>query len=174
MPSRRWRREVSVRIWPRSSAARSEPGSSNGTAGAGRADEDHQLAVLDVQADVVHGREAVAIGLDDVLEGDRCHRSSAFRDQPLTAPEVRPATMRRWNRSTSTTTGMVTMTAAAEMAAAGRWNWDAPVKKARAAGTGRARLVEVSEMANTKSFQAKKKARMAAVNTPGAARGTMT
>src|SRR5947208_5094019 len=99
---------------------------------------------------------------------------AAFREQPLTAPEVRPATMRRWNRSTSTTTGMVTMTAAAEMAAAGRWNWDAPVKKARAAGTGRARLVEVREMANTKSFQAKKKARMAAVNTPGAARGTMT
>ena len=72
------------------------------------------------------------------------------------------------------TTGMVTMTAAAEMAAAGRWNCDAPVKKARAAGTGRAASVEVREMANTKSFQAKKNARMAAVKTPGAARGTIT
>src|SRR5215210_2656536 len=82
--------------------------------------------------------------------------------------------MRRWKRSTRITTGMVTTTAAAEMAAAGRWNWEAPVKKARAAGTGRAASVEVSEMPNTKSFQAKKKARMAAVNTPGAARGTMT
>src|SRR5215218_6744472 len=98
----------------------------------------------------------------------------AANAQPFTAPAVRPATMRRWNRRTSTTTGTVTTTAAAEMAAAGRWNCDAPVKKARAAGTGRAASVEVREMPNTKSFQAKKKARMAAVNTPGAARGTIT
>src|SRR5215210_5539379 len=82
--------------------------------------------------------------------------------------------MRRWKRRTSTTTGMVTTTAAAEMAAAGRWNCEAPVKKASAAGTGRAASVDVREMPKTKSFQAKKKARIAAVNTPGAARGTIT
>ena len=35
---------------------------------------------------------------------------------------------------------------AAEMAPVGSSNWEAPVKNARAAGTGRARLVEVSEM----------------------------
>src|SRR3954466_5564751 len=82
--------------------------------------------------------------------------------------------MRRWNTSTMATTGIVTTTAAAAMAAVGCSNWDAPVKKARAAGTVRARPVDVREIPNTKSFQAKKKVRMAAVNTPGAARGTMT
>ena len=48
------------------------------------------------------------------------------------------------------------------------------MKKANAAGTGRALSVEVSEMPNTKSFQAKKKVRIAAVKTPGAASGTIT
>jgi hypothetical protein len=38
----------------------------------------------------------------------------------------------------------------------------------------RALLVEVSAMANRKSFQAKMNTRMAAVNTPGAASGTIT
>src|SRR3954469_13021777 len=82
--------------------------------------------------------------------------------------------MRRWNTSTSTTTGTVTTTAAAAIAAVGFWNCDAPVKKASAAGTVRARLVDVSEIANKKSFHAKKNARIAAVNTPGAASGTIT
>ena len=66
---------------------------------------------------------------------------------------------------------MVTITDAAEMAAVGCWKNDSPVKNASAAGTGRAASVAVSEMPNTKSFQAKKNARMAAVNTPGAASG---
>ena len=48
------------------------------------------------------------------------------------------------------------------------------MKNASAAGTVRAALVEVSEIANRKSFQAKMKTRIAAVNTPGAASGTMT
>src|ERR687886_504139 len=65
--------------------------------------------------------------------------------QPFTAPDVRPATIFRWNKRTSTT-----------------------------AGTGRALSVDVSEIPKTKSFQAKKKVRMAAVKTPGAARGTIT
>jgi hypothetical protein len=51
--------------------------------------------------------------------------------------------MRRWNSTTSTTTGMVTTTDAAEIAAVGCWNCDSPLKKASAAGTGRALSVEV-------------------------------
>lgn len=48
---------------------------------------------------------------------------------------------------TMMTTGMVTMIAAAEIAPAGSSNCEAPpVKKASAAGTGRAADVEVSEM----------------------------
>ena len=38
----------------------------------------------------------------------------------------------------------------------------------------RAEVVEVSEIASTNSFQAKKNVRIAAVNTPGAASGTIT
>ena len=48
------------------------------------------------------------------------------------------------------------------------------MKNASAAGTGRARSVEVRETPKTKSFQPAKKARIAAVNTPGAASGTIT
>ena len=44
-------------------------------------------------------------------------------------------------------------TAAAAIDPVGCSNCEAPVKKARAAGTVRALLVDVSEMANTKSFQ---------------------
>ncbi len=43
-----------------------------------------------------------------------------------------------------------------------------------AAGTVRARSVEVSESANRKSFQAKMNTSTAEVKTPGAASGTMT
>jgi len=39
----------------------------------GRPDQDHELPVLDVDADVVHGREAVAVLLDDVLHLDLGH-----------------------------------------------------------------------------------------------------
>ena len=42
-------------------------------AAAGRADEDHELAVRDVQVDVVDGLETVPVLLDDVLEGDLGH-----------------------------------------------------------------------------------------------------
>src|SRR3954465_13865494 len=94
--------------------------------------------------------------------------------QPLTAPEVRPATILRWKASTRMMMGMVTTIAAAEMAPVGCWNWDAPVKKFSAAGTVRLLSVDVSVIAKTKSFQAKKNTRIAAVNTPGAANGAMT
>src|SRR5580765_4288971 len=74
---------------------------------------------------------------------------------------------------TTMTIGMV-MTAAAAIEPVGCWNWDAPVKNASAAGTVRALLVDVSEIANTKSFQQYRKTRIAVVKTPGAARGMIT
>src|SRR4029453_5394383 len=132
-----------------------------------RPDEDHQLALGDVQAHVIHRRLAVAVALADLPERDRGH-------QPFTPPPVSPATIRRWKRRTMTTTGIVTTTDAAAIAVTGDWYCDAPVKNASAAGTVRERSVEVSAIANRKSFQQKKKVRMAVVNTPGAARGTIT
>ena len=56
----------------------------------------------------------------------------------------------------------------------GAVNCDAPVKELIAGGTVCAAVVDVSEIANTKSFQAKMKTRIAAVNTPGAASGMIT
>src|SRR5690625_3108847 len=81
--------------------------------------------------------------------------------------------MRRWKMRTTMTIGMVTTIAAAEIAPVGSSNWEAPVKNERAAGTGRAAVVEVSEMPYTKSFHAMKKAMIAVVKTPGAASGTV-
>src|SRR3954452_14426705 len=97
-----------------------------------------------------------------------------FPGQPLTAPAVRPATILRWKTSTRITTGIVTTTEAAMIAVIGDWNCEAPVKNERAAGTVRALSVDVSEIARRNSFQQKKKVRIAVVNTPGAASGTMT
>src|SRR5881398_1565957 len=90
---------------------------------------------------------------------------------PLTAPAVRPATMRRWKISTMMMIGTVTTTAAAAIAAIGWSNCEAPVKNASVAGTVRALVVLVSVLAKRKSFQAKMKTRIAAVNVPGAASG---
>ena len=53
-------------------------------------------------------------------------------------------------------------------------NCDAPVNELIAGGTVCAFVVDVSEIAKTKSFQAKMKTRIIVVNTPGAASGTMT
>src|SRR5690606_10491882 len=72
------------------------------------------------------------------------------------------------------TIGIVETTAPAASSEAGRLNGSAPTKNDSAAGIGRALSVEVSEMPKTKSFQAKKKVRIAAVKTPGAASGTIT
>src|SRR3954454_21340283 len=95
--------------------------------------------------------------------------------QPLTAPAVRPATMRRWKNSTAMMMGMVTMMAAAAIEPVGVWNCEAPVNDEIAGGTVWAPSgVEVSDTAKTKSFQAKMKTRIAVVNTPGAASGAMT
>src|ERR1700736_2012657 len=91
--------------------------------------------------------------------------------QPLTAPAVSPATIRRWNTNTRMMIGIVTTMAPAAIAVVGCWNCEAPVKNASAAGTVRDRVVEVSVMANAKSCHAAKKAMMAVVKTPGAASG---
>ncbi len=48
------------------------------------------------------------------------------------------------------------------------------MKNDSAAGTVRDRSVEVSEIANRKSFQQKMNTRIAVVNTPGAASGAIT
>src|SRR5918911_5510722 len=94
--------------------------------------------------------------------------------QPLTAPLVRPATIRRWKTRTMMMTGMVTTTDAAAIAVMGDWKFEAPVKNTSAAGTVRALLVDVRDTPNTKSFHPAKNVRIAAVKVPGAARGTMT
>ena len=44
-----------------------------GLAAAGRADEDHELAVVHVEVEVGDGKEAVAVGLGHVVEGDSGH-----------------------------------------------------------------------------------------------------
>ena len=75
--------------------------------------------------------------------------------------------MRRWKMNTRITIGTVTTIEAAEIAPIGCSNCEPPVKKASVAGTVRALSVEVSVLA-------KMKTRIAAVNTPGAARGTIT
>src|SRR3954470_16072447 len=93
---------------------------------------------------------------------------------PLTAPAVRPATIRRWKISTMMMIGTVTTTAAAAIWPVGSWNCDPPVKNASVAGTVRAAFVEVSVLAKRKSFHAKMNTRMAVVNTPGAASGAIT
>src|SRR5688572_16532385 len=70
--------------------------------------------------------------------------------------------------------GTVTITAAAAIEPVGWVKVESPVKKASAAGTVREASDEVSEIAKRKSFQAKMKTRIAAVNMPGAASGTIT
>src|SRR3954465_10896490 len=68
---------------------------------------------------------------------------------------------------------MVTITAAAAMDPVGSTNCEAPEKSPSAAGTGRASLVDVSEIPYAKSFQAMNTARIAVVKTRGAASGTI-
>src|SRR5437764_6444772 len=82
--------------------------------------------------------------------------------------------MRRWKNSTKTMIGMVMTTAAAAIDPVGAVNCELPLKKPMAAGTVRARVVEVSEIAKRKSFQHRMNTRIAVVNIPGAARGAMT
>ena len=55
--------------------------------------------------------------------------------------------MRRWKNSTKMMIGIVMITAAAAIDPVGAVNCEAPVKKASAAGTVRAAVVAVSEIA---------------------------
>src|SRR3954454_1584674 len=71
-------------------------------------------------------------------------------------------------------TGTVTITDAVASCAYGGLNGSGPTKNAIWAGTVRDAVVDVSEIASTNSFHAKKNVRIAAVNTPGAANGTIT
>src|SRR5579871_1214407 len=82
--------------------------------------------------------------------------------------------MRRWKNSTNTTIGIVMITAAAAIEPIGFSNWEAPVKKAIAAGTVRAWVVDVREIENRKSFHATMNTRIAVVTSPGAASGAIT
>ena len=68
-----------------------------------------------VEVHVLDGLEAVGVALGDV----RRARSRPLRlpPYPLTAPAVRPATMRRWKIRTMMMIGIVTTTAAAAIAA---------------------------------------------------------
>src|SRR4051794_18261237 len=70
--------------------------------------------------------------------------------------------------------GTVTTTEAAASSPYGGLNGSGPTKNDSCAGTVRDAVVEVSEIASTNSFQAKKNVRIAAVKTPGAASGTIT
>src|ERR1700734_861414 len=106
-----------------------------------------------------------------------CSRTmSAIFDAPypLTAPDVSPATIRRWKNSTKMTIGMVMTTAAAAIGPVGMVKTEPPLKYCMAAGAVRAEMVEVNEIANRKSFQQARKTRMAVVTMPGAASGAMT
>src|SRR5690606_29520642 len=135
----------------------------------GRADEDDELAVGDLEIHVADGLRSVRIFLRHLVEHDLGHDS-----YPFTAPEVSPATIRRWKIRTNTMIGIVMTTAAAAIEPVGSSNCDAPVKFAIAAGAVMDRSVEVSEIANSRSFQQKMNTRIAAVMMPGAASGATT
>ena len=87
---------------------------------------------------------------------------------------MRPATIRFWNRSTITISGIEMITDAALIVPSGCSNWVEPVKNAIAAGTVRALGDDVSVIASRNSFQAAMNVRMPAVARPGAASGTTT
>jgi hypothetical protein len=73
-----------------------------------------------------------------------------------------------------TITGIVTITEAVASWEYGGLNGSGPTKNDICAGTVRDAVVDVNDRASTNSFQAKKNVRIAAVNTPGAANGTIT
>ena len=77
-----------------------------GLAAAGRADEDHELAVVHVEVEVGDGKEAVAVGLGHVVEGDSGHGYS------FTAP-ADAFMIRRWKMKNRIATGIVINTDAA-------------------------------------------------------------
>src|ERR671926_1899990 len=95
--------------------------------------------------------------------------TSPSHDQPLTAPAVRPATIRLWKTITAATIGIVMTTEAAEIVPSGISNFELPVKNAIDAGTVRAADELVSVIASRNSFQTKNAVSRPAVTSPGAA-----
>src|SRR4029078_11782138 len=71
-------------------------------------------------------------------------------------------------------TGIVTITDAVASWAYGGLNGSGPTKNDIWAGTVREAVVDGNERASNKLFHAEKDVRIAAVNTPGAASGTIT
>src|SRR3954465_8762937 len=63
---------------------------------------------------------------------------------PFTAPDVSPATMRRWKKSTNRMIGIVMITAAAQIEPGGAGNWGEPGRRADGAG-GRGELGRAGE-----------------------------
>ena len=47
-------------------------------AAAGRADEDHELAILDLDVEVVDGERPVGVALADVIEDDVGHQAASL------------------------------------------------------------------------------------------------
>ena len=62
-----------------------------GFAAAGRAEQDDELLVADLELEIVDGNDVAGVPLGDRLELDPRHRVGL--PQPLTAPAVRPDTM---------------------------------------------------------------------------------
>src|SRR5262245_38152037 len=104
-----------------------------------------------------------------------CHHiGGGEATQPLTAPAVMPATMRFWNRTTASTSGIVITTDAALIVPRGISNFWLPVKFATETGTVNALGELVSVCASRNSFQTKNAVRRPAVTSPGAASGSTT
>src|SRR5271156_3877538 len=99
---------------------------------------------------------------------------SPCNSYPFTAPEVNPATIRRWKTRTKTIIGTVIAIAPAAIDPVGSSNCELPVKFAIATGAVIAALVAVNDKASSRSFQAKMNTRIAAVTIPGAASGAIT
>ena len=76
----------------------------------GRTDQDHKLAVRDVQAQAVHRFRAVGICLVDSVQHDLSHA-----DQPFTAEPIFGAMKYRWNARNNTTAGTASTNAPARI-----------------------------------------------------------
>ncbi len=80
-----------------------------GFGAAGRADEDHELAVLDFEIDAVHGLEAAAIDFFEIFKLNACHF------QPLTPPDEIPSMKYRCAAKNTTSAGAIVNTDIARM-----------------------------------------------------------
>ncbi len=100
-----------------------------GLSAAGRADQDDELAVGDGERQVLHGRRAVGVTLGHLVQHNLGHRR-----YPFTAPDVNPATIRRWKIRTKMMIGIVITIAPAAIDPVGSSNCELPVKFAIATG----------------------------------------